>query len=312
MQKILLIGAGYMALEYAKVLKALNLPFIAICRTKESADKFSAKTSHKAYWGGVEKFLNNTDIKFKIAIVASNADSLKAATEVLVKYGIKKILVEKPAGINKDEIESLYFSVKDNRVELYVGYNRRFYQSVLKGKHIIDKDGGAISANFEFTEWPHIIEKHNKSLIEKKNWFLLNSSHVVDLAFFMIGKPKTMNSITSGMIDWHKPAVYAGCGETENATLFTYHANWLSAGRWGLEILTPKRKLIYRPLEKLKVQNKGTITVEDYDNIEYDLDLKYKPGLYVQVESFIGKNVKYLKSIKEQYDDLKFYEKINN
>ena len=38
-----------------------------------------------------------------------------------------------------------------------VGFNRRFYSSVLKAKDIIHEDGGVKSFFFEFTEWSHVI-----------------------------------------------------------------------------------------------------------------------------------------------------------
>ena len=70
--------------------------------------------------------------------------------------------MEKPGGINYTEINELENIVKEE-VELFVAYNRRFYQSVLQAKEEIEKDGGALSARFEFTEWSHVIEKLKKS-----------------------------------------------------------------------------------------------------------------------------------------------------
>lgn len=50
-------------------------------------------------------------------------------------------------------------------------------------KKIIAEDGGITSFNFEFTEWAHVIEKLDYPREVFENWFFVNSTHVVDLAF---------------------------------------------------------------------------------------------------------------------------------
>ena len=46
--EVLLIGAVYMAVEYAKVLKGLNKKFITVGRGEESAKKFELATGFQA------------------------------------------------------------------------------------------------------------------------------------------------------------------------------------------------------------------------------------------------------------------------
>ena len=40
-------------------------------------------------------------------------------------------------------------------------------------------------------------------------------------------------------------ALVAGAGVTENGALFSYHANWEAPGRWSVEIMTKKRRLMH-------------------------------------------------------------------
>ena len=58
-EQVLLIGAGSMAIEYTKVLTALKIAPIVICRSDKSADTFSQKTSIETKSGGLEKFFSN-------------------------------------------------------------------------------------------------------------------------------------------------------------------------------------------------------------------------------------------------------------
>ena len=72
----------------------------------------------------------------------------------------------------------------------------------------------------------------------KKAWFLQNSTHVIDLAFLWPAGPK-IYALKAGKLKWHPSgAIYAGAGITDKRALFSYHANWNSAGRWSVEVMT--------------------------------------------------------------------------
>ena len=105
-------------------------------------------------------------------------------------YGVKNVLTEKPAGMNKVEIERICQVAEKNDARVYVAYNRRFYSSTAKAMEIICEDGGVKSFNFEFTEWSHVIAHLSTSPKVKNEWFLANSTHVVDLAFFFGGRTR--------------------------------------------------------------------------------------------------------------------------
>ena len=99
---------------------------------------------------------------------------------------------------------------------------------------------------------------------ELEKFFLCNSSHVVDLVFYLFGEPKIINSYTSGGLKWHpSSSIFSGCGQTTKDILFTYNANWSSAGRWGVEIILDNSKLFLKPLEKLYIQKKGDLNFEE-------------------------------------------------
>lgn len=90
-----------------------------------------------------------------------------------------------------------------------------------------------------------------------------------------------------GHLSWHPKTKFTGAGLTEKNVLFSYHSNWESAGIWGLELNTYKRKIILRPLEEVQIQWKGSIQVEKHE-MDISVDQEFKPGLYHQLTSFLA------------------------
>lgn len=311
--KIWLIGAGTMAQDYIKVLQGLNKEFVVIGRSENSAKKCQESTGCDVEVGGLDKYLANSTNICSHAIVAVGVEKLYETTKHLLEYGVKNILVEKPGALHTWQFEELNNLIKEKNANVIIAYNRRFYASVLKAQELIKQDGGVTSFNFEFTEWAHVIEPLAKGEGVKEKWFLANSTHVVDLAFFLGGKPKEISSFTSGSLSWHPSASnFSGSGISEKNALFNYQANWESAGRWSVEILTKEHRLIFRPMEKLQVQKRGAVSQIFDESIDYSLDEKYKPGLYLQTKKFLENDFEYMCSFKEQYEVINIYNKIAN
>ena len=309
---IWLIGAGPMAIDYAKVLEAQNRSFLCIARSELSASNFNQQTGVRAFVGGLQDFLLSKPDIPEHAIVATGIETLCQVTELLLGYGIKSILVEKPGGLNIDEIEQTQLLVKECKAKVFVAYNRRFYAAVIAAQNMIVEDGGVTSLNFEITEWAHVIEGLNITKVIKQNWFMANTSHVVDLAFYLGGKPKHISCFTGGALSWHPDAaMFAGAGVTECDALFSYQGNWNAPGRWSLDVLTSKRRFIFKPLEKLQVQQQGSLAVEEVD-INYPHDSQFKPGLYRQVDAFLDNNMSSLCSLEEQCQNMSLYQQMAN
>jgi predicted dehydrogenase len=300
-----------MAIDYARVLIDLNVHFDVISRGKVKANAFKDKIGIDVMTGGLDrnlKTLNPHDYDFVINAVGQ--EELFNTTLSLIKIGFGTLLIEKPGGINTDEIRSLAKKSKSYGTIIFVAYNRRFYASVIEAGKIIKKDEGVKSFHFEFTELSHVMNKSIKPPIVKKNWFLCNSSHVVDMAFYLAERPKQINSYIAGGISWHPlSSIFVGSGRTENGALFSYQANWEAPGHWRLEIMTKKHRIIFDPLEKLKIQKFGSYSLENV-NLNDKMDNIYKPGIYLQVLKILKGDTNDLCSIDEQVSNLKFYEMI--
>lgn len=310
-KKVLLIGAGPMAVDYAKVLIDMKVPFITVGNTEKSAAEFKEKTGQDVILGGIRNYLKNNTEVFPKVINAAPEHLLGEVTLDLINAGYKDILVEKPGGKNYEDVKMVAETANANDAKVYVGYNRRFFASVEKAKEIIKEDGGVTSFYFEFTEWSHIIGTLKKGEGVLEEWFLHNSSHIIDLAFYLGGKPKNFSTYTSGSLSWHPSgAVFTGAGVTDAGALFSYNANWEAPGRWVVEILTRKHRLLFKPVEKLQIQKIGSVAVE-FLEIDDKTDIDYKPGLHKQVENYLNDKFENISDINEQLANIEnYYNKI--
>jgi predicted dehydrogenase len=309
-----LIGAGGMAVEYAKVLTAQGIPFICIGRGETSASKFKEKTGINAVSGGVQSFIESGAQVPEYAIVSVCVSELAPVAILLMQCGIKYILLEKPGGLNYEEIKKVSEVAIEHNTDVKIAYNRRFYASVLAGEEIIKKDGGVASFNFEFTEWLDIIKRaHGNDDIG--DIFLTNSTHVVDMAFFLGGNPKEIScfsKIEGNQFDDNVFRIFSGAGVSVSDAFFSYQANWTSPGRWGVEMLTSQHRLIFRPLEQLHIQKMKSVAIDKVD-IDDTLDKIYKPGLYREVDAFFSHTLgeRFL-TIHDQVQQCAYYKRIEN
>lgn len=309
MNNIWIIGAGGIAEEYAKVLKSLNKSFIVIGRGNKSAEAFVEHTCVDVITGGLDAFLTTIPRVAEYAIVATPLSELADNTKKLMEFGVKNILCEKPGFQSPDELQSVYDKSIKTGANVYYAYNRRFFTSVLKAQEIIAVDGGVKSFNFEFTEWGHLIEKSGNTEESLRNWFYANSTHVVDLAFYLGGNPIQLDCVTLGELSWHKPAAFAGSGITDKGTIFNYAANWAAPGRWGVELLTSKHRLYLRPMEQLQIQQLGSVAINPVE-LDDHLDKEFKPGFFLETRAFLNGDFERLCSIEEQYRHLSYYKQI--
>jgi predicted dehydrogenase len=305
---LVLVGCGPMAVDYAKVLREFGITPVVVGRGAESAAKFREQTGLDVVTGGIDAWARGRrDAAGMRAIVAPGEKWVGTAARALMAAGVRRLLLEKPGGFDAADIRAVHEEARRSGAEAFVGYNRRFYAAVAAARSIIEADGGVTSFNFEFTEWSHVIAPLAKEEGVKEQWFLSNSTHVIDLAFHLGGAPAEWSAYAAGGLPWHPQAsAFAGAGRSTSGALFSYQANWEAPGRWGLEVLTRASRLIFRPMEKLQVQKIGSVAVNPVE-IDDSLDQKFKPGLYRQVEAFLDARAPGLPTLQEQIAMLPVY-----
>lgn len=308
-QEILLVGAGQMAVHYAKVLQALGMSLRVFGRGAESARVFEEKTGCAPSTGPLEEQIGACERLPDTAIVTVNAQYLSQVTAMLANAGVRRLLVEKPAALDLEEMDGLLQAVAESGAEIFLGYNRRFMASVLRAEEYIKADGGVLSVKADFSEPSRRIATLDKPQRELDTWFYGNSSHVIDLAFYFFGEPVRLAGDVSGSVSWHPAAgVFAGSASNAAGAMLSWHANWLAPGRWGLEVMTPENRLILQPLEKLRVQSHESFE-EKLVELDDEDDRMFKPGLLRQVRAFLfGEDAGRLPRLDEHARHMRFYD----
>lgn len=300
-KEILLVGLGSMGKEYHKVLSAMKIPYTAVGRSEKNAQEFEKITGHKAYFGGIDRYLQENGMHFQTAILAVQAEYGSECAVKLLKSGIKRLLVEKPCGLTREQMDNIIKEAEKNQAKVIVAYNRRLYASVIAAEKIIEEDGGVTSIKFDFTEKAFKDEESVEGLL------VGNSTHVIDLAFWFAGIPKKISAYNNIVYGEKMRVEFAGAGVTEKNVLFSYTANWKAPGRWNIEVMTPLHRLIFCPVERLQVQNLNSFAVKEED-MDYTIDTKFKPGLYHEVFLFLNDitNPRLL-TIQQQREHLEYY-----
>jgi predicted dehydrogenase len=305
----LIVGVGLIAQEYAKVLKELGVSFTLVGRDPKKTQAVKDHLHCEVFSGGVQNFLEATSMKFDGAINAVDTENLYPVNLALIQSGkVRQVLTEKPGAFTETEFKHLAEASEKVSCPLYIAYNRRNFSSVLKLKEILSKERNT-SLFFEFTEWFWRINPSEYSAKTIKEWILCNSSHVLDLVFFLgDGVREIKSSSVRSTSEAINNTQYVGHGLMNNGSLFSYIADWESAGRWKVEASTANGRYMLCPLEKLFFQKRGTLEYVEIP-LETTLDEKFKPGFYKQVAALKEKNPG-LKTIQDQVRDFSFYKKI--
>ena len=151
-----------MAQDYAKVLCEIGKPFEVIGRGENSAKIFEQMTKHTVRTGGLKNALYSSTAP-RQAIIAVGVEQLASTATELILAGTKRILIEKPAGLDFNEIAHLNKIAEKYGTTVLIAYNRRFYRSVAAAKEYIINDGGVLT-QFEFTNGP----MKSKNLVRPK------------------------------------------------------------------------------------------------------------------------------------------------
>jgi predicted dehydrogenase len=286
-KSVLIIGAGWMARQYALALSRMKIKNVTIIsKSKDKVSQLCSEFGFHPFVEGYEKHIPEMK-KMDLTIVATPVHHLLPATMLAAKYGQQNILIEKPGSLYYQELISAARDLKKCRIR--VAYNRLFYPNYHKLKQLVKNEGGITSCKFTFTEWVHTIDfsKENRDVYSR--WGIANSLHVIAMAFGLVGMPKKISALQHGGFDWHPSgSVFVGSGVTESGVPFSYHADWSSAGRWSIEVMTKENAYRLMPLEDLYACKKGS---NNWEKVPFDVAFSdVKHGVAEEVAAMLDDN----------------------
>lgn len=276
---ICLIGAGYMAEEYLKVLSDKKLNCLGIhSRTISKINYLKKKYNIKKIFKDIREINNSEEID-SIIIAVNETSTFK----ILKKLNLKKfkILCEKPVGVNYEESQKILKLIKKNRSNFFVSMNRRYFNSTIKAKNYVKKKFGKRFIYINDQQ----IQNRKKASINKQMMYG-NSVHLIDY-INMFGRGSLKKIIKIKKYEFRKMS------ETISKVFFSsgdevlYTCNWNSAGAWSVNIIQDNQRCELKPLENLTHEEliNGKRIRKNYDVKGYDI--KFKPGLYLLITEFL-------------------------
>jgi predicted dehydrogenase len=287
-RSILLIGAGKIAEQYAIALKAFGISdVVVLSNTKEKVTQLCSKFNFVPISGGFEKHLHEIPKK-DLVIIATPIPMLLPCLESALNSGQTNILVEKPGSLYYNLLLPLIQNYPSAKIR--IGYNRLLYPNFHLLKELIENDDGITSCTFTFTEWIHKINFKNNLPDVYARWGIANTLHVISMVFDLIGMPKEITTYQSGYLDWHPSgSIFVGAGISKTNIPFSYHADWNSNGRWGIEVMTTEHSYKLAPLEEIYISPKGTTS---WQRLSFKKAFKdVKPGLAEEIASMLDDNL---------------------
>ena len=175
-KKGVVFGAGEMAVEYCKILQALSAKFTVVGRNEAGMKKFFKKTGIQALANGFTAWEKLNPIDTEYAIVAVNVEGLAKTAIQLMDFGIRNILLEKPGGLTPNEIQRVRDRAQDTKTKILMGYNRRYYASVMKAKEIIEDDVRNLKAQMESIDFVEVLNRcrdyFSKFNVDRREYFV--------------------------------------------------------------------------------------------------------------------------------------------
>lgn len=281
--KVCIVGAGYMAEEYCKVLKFLKVPINGIySRTFKKAEILKKKFLIKDNFKNLDEMLKESD-STHVVIAVSEINTLKTC-KVVSKYNLN-ILIEKPCGYNfeQSKIISKFFKNKKN---VYLALNRRFFNSTSKAKKLLKPHEKREVLILDQQE-----PNKNRPKDIQDNWMFANSIHLIDYIYnFCRGDIKKI--ITNKSIQGIKNVTVI----FSSGDIATYKAFWNMPGPWGVMINTKNIYLKLMPLEILEYRGDKK-RLKKINQIKIFDEKNFKPGLVQMTSMFLKKNNKSLMTL---------------
>ena len=314
--KVSFIGAGNMTNEHISVFKKnKNFEIKGIfSRSNKNLIKTIQKHKNLKKYNSINELYKKT--KSDLVVVAVNEEQCKKIIKNVINFPWV-CLAEKPLGINFKEINYINNLVNKKKATIFISLNRRFYKSTILVKKIVKKFKNkkrtlkiVDSQNRDKTKQDAKklgIKKSNQSV---KYLMYSNSVHLIDyISIFCRGdviKIKLKNK-------WniHSPKNFVAEIIFSSGDKARYFGYWEKFKKWEVKIFFDKYRLKIKPLEKLLSSKYFSIT----NNVGYQNDIKYKPGLFLQskeIVNFFSRKKNQLVTLNEYMKTVNLIKKIYN
>lgn len=197
------------------------------------------------------------------------------------------VLLEKPAGYDLADAESIARAASGRAQPTMVGLNRRFYSSVRAVAADLD-------ARPQEKRFIHVQDQqsyaearrhhHPEQIVQR--FMYANSIHNIDLLLHL-GRGEAASVSLVKPWKGEETEVMLAYVEFTSGDSGLYEGVWKGPGPWACSVSTPSRRWQLQPLEQARFQNAGERT---QNSIELSAaDQQFKPGFLLQAQAAVAK-----------------------
>ena len=281
MKRIAIIGLGNIAHKHAEVLQAFPAATIAagVKRDKTTGRTFCAHYQIPQYFSSTEDLLRWGE--FDAAVISCSHFQTVATAKAVLATG-RPCLIEKPVGFSAEETGGIRDVAKQAGTWGMVAVNRRFYSIIQKARQLMNDAGGLRAIHVEHTEWMHQSSTWNLPDELLDRYLYVNGIHLIDTMCFLAGVPSEIQSKVRSFPG--RRNAYDALFEFPSGATGHYSAQWYAPGRWALQLFAEDLRISFPRMEEAVIQRTG---MEPEPLLLDELDQRYKPGFYRQMEAFM-------------------------
>jgi len=231
--KLILVGCGKRGLSHLRSMEKFNRPPDAFCDFNPQSLEVLQKSNNDS------DFFENLDSLYKsircsdnnYAVIAVDAKNNYKVAKTLLRMGIN-VLMEKPPGLSMNQVKDLIGLSKQNKLQCFIGFDRRFNPYVTKSLEILRDYGEVFNIQTEFNkdinEWiGH--RAFDDNLLDKM--VLESPIHSIDLMNYLSNSNIKNISAYSRRIGSKYRTSFSALIEYENGATGSVNSSYLSSGR---------------------------------------------------------------------------------
>ncbi len=276
--KVVVIGAGNMALEHLKAFASIeNVEISGIfSRTKAKADALAVQFKIPLVAESVRELYEKTKADL-VVVTVYETSMLEVALEV-INYDWT-IFLEKPPGLNLEQALRIHDGALKNSRKILVALNRRFLSSTQKAIASLNEQSGARFITVFDQQSLELARSFNHHEEVVNYWMYANSIHLVDyLSFF--GRGDVVDVQISSEWNPTKTLWLNAFIKFSSGDEGLYQGIWNAPGPWAVAITTEDIRWEMRPLERAVFQLTGERQLHETEISEWDKE--FKPGFKLQ------------------------------
>jgi predicted dehydrogenase len=283
MTRVAIVGLGNIARKHAEVIHALpSAALVAgVKRDSDSGRLFCVEQSIPNYFTSTEELLNWGE--FDAAIIACGHHHTVKLAKLVLSTG-RPCLIEKPVGFSAIETGSVLAAAESAGTWGMVAVNRRFYSIIMEAKRLAEGAGGLRSIRVEHTEWMHQARKWGLADDILDRYLYINGIHLIDTMCYLVGMPVESRTVVRQFPN--RRNAYDAMFRFPSGAIGHYSGQWYAPGRWALDLCAEDLRITFPTMEQAIIHRTGC---EPKPLSLDEVDQKFKPGFYRQMEAFLAR-----------------------